>query len=90
MNTEQRLNLPRKVFEFRILSYLRETTVNNNQNPVTALSKTMSPRNALPFSTQINSSTASQVQYTSSESGNEEELQTMSATRDIEVFLFDI
>ena len=48
----------------------------------------MSSRNVLQFSTQINSSTASQVQDTSSESGNEEELPTMSANRDVEVLLF--
>jgi len=45
----------------------------------------MSPKNALQFSSQINSSTASQLQDTSSESGNEEEPPTFSGNRDIEV-----
>lgn len=49
----------------------------------------MSPKNALQFSSQINSSTASQLQDTSSESGNEEEPPTFSGNRDIEVFLVD-
>lgn len=66
-------------------TFIYQVTSFQIQNPTQAFPSTMAPRTLPELPSNINSSTASQVQDTSSESGNEEELITSSTNHDVEV-----